>query len=353
MNSFTLFFKKSQGFFGALLLVLLIEVFIGFAPFMKYLDPTGVYYTTLKREIAESEQNYDYIMLGDSRSLSIKGKPGDDSNPSFYNFSLPAAGTRYLIHFVEKYLQNNNPPKGIIFAIDPEQFKPSQSKAFHVDPKIWMIFKHRLLNLFSLTENLKQYEGKEAYFILKESVPILIPSVSHREGLEKLLTSMKIKDFQEGNFPYYKSNKRLESLTASTYGQVNLGTYLEIPPGITLDMIQQSVDNSINNLDHDNVDLSTLDDMINFAEERGIDIYLLEVPHASGMAETKFYKKIRREFQLRAETYDHVHVLKFPDLSYPIDHFAEGIHFNEKGEKRVNKEFDSFIWNRILDLRNP
>jgi hypothetical protein len=353
MNSFTLFFKKSQGFLGALLVIIALEIFIGSAPFMKYLDPTGVFYTTLKRGIAESENNFDYIMLGDSRSLSIKGKPGDDSNPSFYNFSLPAAGTRYLIYFVEKYLDNNKPPEAIIFAIDPEQFKPSQSKAFHVDPKIWMIFKHRLLNLFSLTENLKQYEGKEAYFILKESVPILIPSVRHREGLEKLITSMKPKDLQQGDFPNYKSNKRLESLTATTYGQVNLGTYLEIPPGITLDMIQQSVENSINNLDHENIDLSSLDELIAFAQEKGIGIYLLEVPHATGMAETKFYLKIRSEFRLRAEKYDHVHIFSFPDNSYPIDHYAEGIHFNEKGEKRVNKEFDTFVWPRILELRNP
>lgn len=353
MNSFISFFRKAKGFSYAALFIIGIEIVVGFAPFMDYLDPTGVYYTTLKRSVAETKNDYDYIMLGDSRSLSIFGKHSKDGSPSFYNFSLPAAGTRYLPYFIDKYLTANERPKAILFAIDPEQYKPSQVQAFHVDPKIWTLFKHRLLNLFSLRENMEQYEGKEAYFIFKEALPNLIPTVRHREGLEKMLTGMKPKDILNGDYPYYKSNIRLRDLTEETYGQVNLGTYLEIPDGITMDMIQKIVNDSIPGLNKTKSDMSSLDVFLDYAESKNIPIILLEIPHAEGLPQTSFYQEVRAGFKDRAKTRSHVHYLEFPGLSYPIDHFTEGIHFNEKGEERVNKEFNQVIWPKVLELNKP
>lgn len=353
MNSFILFFKKSPGFLYAFILILGIECFLHFFPKTDYIDPTGIFYTNLKRKIAESENNFDFIMLGDSRSLSIYGKKGDGSEPSFYNFSLPAAGIRYLPYFVDKYLKNNKKPFAILFALDPEQFHPNQTKAFHIDPKIWQLFKHRLLNLFTLFENLKQYEGKEAYFIFKESFPMLLPSYRHREGLEKLLTGMKGSDLIEGNFPYYKSNLRLENLTLSTNGQVNLGTYLELPPGITFDWIQMNVNRAVEKLNHSVPDLNGLDLFLEYAKEKNLTILLIEVPHAEGYATTQFYQMVREGYREREKKYDFVYFFEFPNHSYPLDHFAEGIHFNDKGEKRVNQEFYTYIWPQILKFYKP
>ncbi len=350
MNSFISFFKNTPGFTLSLILILGIEGFVGLFPKMDYIDPTGVFYTTLKRKIAETPHHFDFIMLGDSRSLSIKGKHSIEGSPSFYNFSLPAAGTRYLVYFMDKYLEKNRTPKAVLFAIDPEQFKPSQTKAFHIDPKIWQIFKHRLLNLFSLAENMRQYEGREAYFIFKESFSILIPTVRHREGLSKMLTGMKLEDIRTGNFPYYRSNLRLEALTQETQGQVNLGTYLEIPPGITEDMIRENVRRSADSLNKQEPDLQTLDHFIDYARSKGFPIVLLEIPHAEGYATTKFYNLVREGYRKRAQEYEHVHFFEFPSHSYPLNHYAEGIHFNEKGEERVNREFDEYIWKEVLKL---
>lgn len=350
MNSFISFFKKSPALIGTLVVVLGLELFLGFAPFMDYLDPTGVYYTTLKRNIAESKNDYDIIMLGDSRSLSIYGKQGTPTDPSFFNFSLPAAGTRYLTHFMDKYLVNNKTPQIVVFALDPEQFKASQLLAFHMDPTIWQIFKHRLLNLFSVWENWTQYEGKERYFIFKESLPNAIPTYRHREGLEKMLTGMKAKDLLNGDFPYYKSNKRLEALTYETQGQVNLGTYLEIPPGITQEMIQKTIDASIHHLESTAVSLESLDHFLEYAKTKGFRVVLLEIPHAEGMATTRFYTEVRNGFRERARTQDHVELLEFPQHSYTLDHYAEGIHFNGLGEKRANQEFDTYIWPKLREM---
>ncbi|WCL50873.1 DUF1574 family protein [Leptospira sp. GIMC2001] len=351
MNSFISFFKESKGFLWALVIVLCFELFLGLYPKTDYIDPTGVFYTTLKKEIAETKNDFDYIMLGDSRSLSIRGKKPEGNSPSFYNFSLPAAGTRYLKYFVAKYLEHNARPKAIIFALDPEQFRPAQqTSGFNVDTKIWALFKHRLLNLFSISENLQQYEGKEAYFIFKEALPNIVPSVRHRDGLDKTFTGMKGREVLEGDFPYYKSNTKLAELTNETYGQVNLGTYLEIPPGITLDMIQETVDSSVKILNQESADLQTLDEFLDYCENLNIPVILLEVPHAEGFTSTRLYKEVRLGFLERADKRKNVHWVPFPDANYPLDHFAEGIHFNEKGEVRVNRDFDNHIWPKILQL---
>jgi hypothetical protein len=368
MNLFISYFKKSPAFSIAIFLVIVIEIFLLSTPKLDYLDPTGVFYTTLKRKVAESENNFDYIMLGDSRSLSILGKKSnpaqnttidfqnnlniiDLSQPSFYNFSLPAAGTRYLKYFVDKYLTSNQKPKVIIYALDIEQFRPGQSQAFNVDPTIWSIFKHRLLNLFSLTENLSQYQGKEKYFILKESLPYTIQSVRHREGLDKLLTGMRIKDIKQGDLPYLRSNQRLEKLTDETNGQVNLGTYLEIPPGITNDMIQEIINGSIQAQKDEIPNMITLLDFIHYTNQLQIPLVILEVPHAEGLPESNFYKRVRKEFIQISKNNLNVIYLSFPSKSYSLDYFAEGIHFNAKGEERVNREFNDSIWSQISTIR--
>lgn len=369
MNLFISYFKKAPAFSIALTIFLLLEAIMHFAPIMNYLDPTGIYYTTLKKQVAETENNFDYIMLGDSRSLSIKGrrinsvdenssnmiktKKDDQTNVldySLYNFSLPAAGTRYLEHFIDKYLSHNKAPRAIIYALDIEQFRPGQAAAFNVDPKIWGIFKHRLLNLFSFTENISQYEGKEQYFILKEALPYTLPSVRHREGLDKLLTGMRPKDFQTGNLPYLRSNQRLEALTQETLGQVNLGTYLEIPPGITLEMIQELVQGSIDAQEKENPNMENLISFLEYTSKKKIPVVILEVPHASGLPESTFYKKVREEYKKISNQYKNVYFQEFPSSSYPIDYFAEGIHFNGKGETRVNDEFERFVWPMITKI---
>ncbi|NCN08399.1 MAG: DUF1574 domain-containing protein [Leptospira sp.] len=358
MNLFISYFKKSPAFFISVAIIVLLEGIMYFAPILEYMDPTGVYYTSLKRDIAESENNFDYIMLGDSRSLSIKGRKSnlnsqENANSiaqdqySLYNFSLPAAGTRYIQHFIDKYLAHNKKPRGIIYALDIEQFRPGQSAAFNVDPKIWSIFKHRLLNLFTFTENVSQYKGKEQYFILKEALPYTIPSVRHREGLDKLITGMRPKDIQNGDLPYLRSNQRLEKLTKETYGQVNLGTYLEIPSGITLDMIQEIVDGSIEAQNSETPNMENLVSFLEYASQKKIPVIILEVPHADGLPQSAFYTKVRLEYKKIAEQYSNVYFQAFPSNSYSLDYFAEGIHFNGKGEIRVNEEFEKFIWPNI------
>ncbi len=368
MNLFISYFKKSPAFFLAIAIVLIIEIGLYLTPKSDYIDPTGVFYTTLKRKVAETENNFDYIMLGDSRSLSILGKKSDLeknskngiannkninhlSSPSFYNFSLPAAGTRYLKHFIDKYLIKNKKPNAIIYALDIEQFRPGQSQAFNVDPTIWSIFKHRLLNLFSLTENLSQYQGKEKYFILKESLPYSIPTVRHREGLDKLLTGMRIKDIKQGDLPYLRSNQRLEKLTEETNGQVNLGTYLDIPPGITTQMIQEIINGSIQAQKDEIPNMATLVDFIQYTNQLEIPIVILEVPHAEGLPESNFYNRVRKELIQIANNNRNTTYLSFPSKSYSLDYFAEGIHFNAKGEERVNREFNDSIWPLISTIQ--
>ena len=146
-------------------------------------------------------------MYGDSRSLSILGKKKiRQEDYSMYNFSLPAAGSRYFKYYLKKYLKNHPKPKAVIWAADPEQFQASKSFSFNADKALWAQYKHRLLNLFSVSENFDQYEGKELFFIMKESVPNLILSIKHREGIEKAVSGIKLHQLKNFKFPNVEIN---------------------------------------------------------------------------------------------------------------------------------------------------
>jgi DNA-binding XRE family transcriptional regulator len=94
-----------------------------------------------------------------------------------------------------------------------------------------------------------------------------------------------------------RSNQRLEALTQETLGQVNLGTYLEIPPGITLEMIQELVQGSIDAQEKENPNMENLISFLEYTSKKKIPVVILEVPHASGLPESTFYKKVREEYK--------------------------------------------------------
>ncbi len=352
MNLFISYFKKAPALYLVILIAILFEVGLHLIPNLHYIDGGGSFFTTYKKRVAENKNvSYDFVMYGDSRSLSIFGKKRQAgvNDYSMYNFSLPAAGPRYFKFYLKKYLKNHPKPKAVIWAADPEQLQVSKSFSFHSDRVLWGQYKHRLLNLFSVSENFEQYQGKELFFIMKESVPNLLLSVKHREGIEKFLSGVKLHQIRNLKLPNVERNILIESMVNKTNGQINLGTFFLAPEGASS---ADSMKPYLAAMQKTEYVIEPLRDFLEFCKEEGLPVVVLDVPHAVGLNSTPFYQSVSKAIAEEVRKSENAIYLKFPENDYPYELFSESIHYNTKGETRVNKDFDLFIYPKIIEFAN-
>lgn len=346
MLSFTSYFKKAPAFWITIFTVLLFESVLHLIPNLHYLDGKGAFFTYYKRFIAEKgAENFDIIMFGDSRSLSITGNPKEETHPySFYNFSLPAAGPWYFKFFLKKYVENHSKPKLVIWAADPQQFAINKTKAFHDDPALWNEFKHRLLNLFTIYETLEQYEGKELFFILKEYIPHSILSVRHRQGFESILTSRANTLFKTPTL--VKENKMVEEVVSKTYGKVNLGTFFYVPN--LREAAEKERDNQLAVLNKNtDFNLDPLQKFLDYCAKENVIVVVLNIPRLTEFQKSNYFQKINPEIAKLTSSYPNAVYMEFSEMEYDLDHFSEAIHYNDKGDARMNQAFQEEIFPKL------
>lgn len=367
MHSYISFFKKIPAFTILVVLVITTEVTLSCIPDLYYLEPTGSFFTYYKRKVAENpSRTYDYIMFGDSRSLSINGSK--EEGRTMYNFSLPAAGPRYFKYYLKKYLKHHNKkPKVVIWAADPEQYGMANSKTFDGDRQLWAQYRHRLLNLFSMTESSEQYEGYEWIFIMKEYLPNLLPSFKYREGLEGLLSGLKLETFKEGETFHSRRNKVVERDAEKNNGQVNLANYLEenfektfnannsefkkLAEDTLRQMAEKGLEESLHKLNIEgDYSLLPLSQFLEYCRQENIKVIVLNIPRAKGLNETKYFKKIQPLMKEEVAKFTNAAYIEFPEMDYDLSLFSEAIHYNSKGEKRLNEDFYNYIFPLIVQF---
>lgn len=337
MLSFISYFKSTPGFKIALGFILFFEIGLHFIPNLHYLDGKGAFFTYYKRYIAErGKEDYDILMYGDSRSLSLRGFPRSDSHPySLYNFSLPAAGPWYFKYFLKKYLSNHSKPKLIIWAADPQQFSLKKTMTFHDNPALWNEFKHRLLNLFSISETWEQYEGKELFFILKEYIPHSLLSVRHRQGFESILSSRLTSIF--GVPSLVKENLMVEAIVSESYGQINLGNFFTVPNIREVALAEK--ESQLKGMQNLEMNLEPLKLFLEYAQSQNIKVVILNIPRLTEFNRSPYFQAVVPEMKKIIAQYPQASYLEFDNMEYDLDLFSESIHYNPEGEKVVNSEF--------------
>ncbi len=223
------FSRKYPGCMIAAGFFLALEIALRLLP-MEYTMGAGVFLTKHRRDRAESAgPTADYIILGDSRSLSLYGRAASPEAPySVYNFSLPAMSPRYFSYFLRKIVAHRAPgerPAAVIFAGDPGLFQASWTYPYHdreglyssgindslatylwnrfwirlrrltladnrpaAPPEntlLWETFSHRFLHLFSMGELSGMFTGAERVFMLREALPLEYRTYKWREGLRQ------------------------------------------------------------------------------------------------------------------------------------------------------------------------
>ncbi len=346
MNSFISYSKKVPAFSITVLLIIIIEVALYFIPNLHYLEGGGSFFTYYKKQIAEDKnQSFDILLLGDSRSLSIRGVKENEGEFSMYNMSLPAAGPRYFKFFLKKYLENHANPKLVIWAADPEQFNHTKSKTFNTDKNLWNQYKHRLLNLFTFPESFEQYKGGELVFIAKEYLPLMMYSYKYRQGFGDLLNGLKMETFTNRETYHTKQNHMIETITSSHNGQINLGDYFIADEKEVAKSYVKYLEGLNEVKDYD---IEPLIDFLEYCKEKQIKVLVLNIPRVEGLNQTLYFQSVVPAIRDKTATFPNAKYLEFPKMDYPLSLFSESIHYNSSGDKQLNTDFKTYIYPEII-----
>ncbi len=268
---------------------LLLEIAVRLLPSV-YGEGAGIFLAENRARLADSSQpEFDYIILGDSRSMSLMGHAPTASEPySLYNFSMPAMGAKYYTFFLKKIIKNRkHPPVAVILAVEPQTYFASYRNALH-DPEgrysetaeadmgtylknrvtgrvrqllkgrnetssspryttemIWDAFSHRYLHFFTIGEIMGNYQGPERVFLVKEAIPMLYYTYRYRDAIRSFPSMIKsyysplppdlpLCSTCEGvrqqachpRMSHWEDNRKIEKGLRARYGQINLSDRL-------------------------------------------------------------------------------------------------------------------------------
>ena len=348
MHLFISYFKKSPAFFLSCLFVLIFETILHFIPNLYYLEGTGSFFVYYKREIIENKNlNYDILLLGDSRSLSLMGIKGEEGKPSLYNLSLPAAGPWYYKYLLKKYLKYHSKPKLVVWAADANILNKVNTQKFNLAPDIWSQYKHRLINLFTYSETFEQYDGMELFFISKEYLKESLYSVRFRQALETILTSRPA-SLLKGDSQLLNRNKLVASIVEKSNGQINLGDFFFAPEGYS----EKENKKFLEFFSKGEINSEPFINFLEFCKQEKIPVVVLKLPQAMGIHSSYLYREEKKMILESLKDYTDVKYMEFNNMEYPLNYFGESIHFSTAGEKVLNKEFIEIIYPNLIEVMN-
>ncbi|GIX40470.1 MAG: hypothetical protein KatS3mg129_0203 [Leptospiraceae bacterium] len=400
---FTSHFKKLL--FCFIGIIIIIEIVVRIFPIYYFEKPEKFLITYIRNKIESGKNNYDIIILGDSRSMSLN--PGKYKN--VYNFSMPAMGSRYYPYFVKKYLKYNKKPKAIIFAGSPvlvysgkgdPVIHPSLKRYVYPDMTlleylyersikrvlnikqeiywqdyykreelVWEFFSHRLLFLFSTYELAHQYIGVERIFVLSQSIPLNYITYKHRDAIKNLFEIDNYKTFE--NYigtskctcenilkPYcqppksqYQDNKIVEKNLIKNNGYLNISDRL--PPKL-ISLYEKQKEITIENYKKGfnsipKFDFSYTIHFINYLNENNIIYIYLFVPFPEYFQQSKEILTFEQEFQKVLKQFPTTKMFYFPNKFLDPDLYSDQVHLNCKGAEKLNYEFQNIVLPQIIN----
>ncbi|MCU0823130.1 MAG: DUF1574 domain-containing protein [Leptospira sp.] len=237
---------------------------------------------------------------------------------------------------------------------------------------LWEFFGHRYLHQFTLGELWSQYDGVERLFITAKALPMTYHSYRFRGAIrntlslndwtvesnykEKSLFCESCEAIEQG-LCVPPNSQRQDNLMIEDQIERHLGKYNisnRVKPEIVYfareqrakAMLAESKEPVPSSFPEPN--FIVLDDLIQFTKEKGIEFAFVYMPWMEvreESPETQFrLAKLKAYFQ----THPEVGVFFFPRSSYPSEQFVDDIHYDCRGEKRVNQEFKEYILPKIV-----
>lgn len=393
----------------------ILEIIARILP-LEYASGTGIYMTENRKALVEaSTPEFDYIILGDSRSLSVKGHEATAAEPySIYNLSLPAMGPRYFQFYLEKYLENRKKkPAAVIFAGDPGLFQRSWNTPSHdskmlysdaVDESLWNYlslrftrrieyfkqgqrtaprddfgallwdaFSHRYLHMFGPIDMMRQYTGAERVFMLREAIPNQFHLYRFRDGIKQYVFEIRANSFRAHPVPAecskcsfvpqaichpdysrIEQNVLLRDRLKAQNGGINLGDLIEPGDRMKYYMMRDSaIKKQAQAFEKELPDLAPLEALIKTATSRGIKIVLMDVPAIEPLRHATYYRLYFEQLREIVKKYPLARIVRFPDPNYPVQLFVEQVHYECEGAERLNREFYASVFPEIKSFAPP
>lgn len=401
---------KYPALLGSVAVIAILEIAAHILP-LEYTSGAGIFLTEKRRALIEaSSPEYDYIILGDSRSLSLNGHARTDKEPyTVYNLSIPAMGPRYFQYYLEKYLHNRkHKPAAVVFAGDPGLFQRSwytpnhDSKMIYADSveeglgpylwsrfhkriqylkagkypdqrdqfgaMVWEVFSHRYLHLFSVSDMMEQYTGAERIFMLRESIPNAFYLYRYRDGIKQYTFDLRANSFRKHELPDFcnacsglvraechpdysrvEDNQKLDALIEKNYGGVNLGDRLDPAQRFNYyQMRDTAVEHQVDWFSREEPEMKPVEDLIRTAARHDIKIVFSDVPAVEPMRTVRYHKIYFERLAQIVSKYPGARIVRFPDPYYPVKLFIEQVHYECEGAARLNQEFYSSVMPEVV-----
>lgn len=390
---------------------LLVEIAVRVFP-MEYGEGAGVFLTVHREKLLESsEPEFDYIVFGESKSMSLAGRPEGDW--TLYNMSLPAMGSRYYTHYFEKYMRGREKkPAAVIFAGDPGVFQEHWSAPLH-DPgrvytdsteeslggylwnrivrrpgmglaaarggggappeAVWAVFSHRFLNLFDFFELARQYTGPERVFILREALPLQYYTFRYRDAIRFTLSNPTPSAYDAPELPElckrcdaiylpecrpnlntWQRNILIERRLDERGGQINLGDLLAPQEVLAYRMIREkAMQDQRANFDAARPDLRPLEELAKVTQEAGVKLIMAAAPTAEAYRGARFYELYDRELERLLKRYPHMTRIDFPTQHLPTEAFVDQVHYSCETARDVNAEWREVVLEQARAFAPP
>lgn len=403
-------FKKLLIWFVGI--IFCIEIFVRIFPIYRFEKIEKFLLISVKEQIESGNNDYDIIILGDSRSMSLN--PGNFKN--VYNFSLPAMGTRYYKYFLKKYLKYNKKPKAVLFSgspviifsgrgsplvdnkligyVKPDMslfeylYKRSIERLFFSNEPLffrsqsiistndqqmrWDFFGQRLLFSFNTLEISEMYIGPEWFFVTSQSLLLNYYTYRYRDAIKNLFDVENYK--KEQNFygedyctcdklflkecqppsSRVQDNEIVEEFRKKNNGFYNISDRITREQQRYWDLRKESdikIQISIAN-SVPNFDFSTTKEFIEYLKNNNILYLYMNIPFPDYYRDSVYIKNFYKEFKKFLLQYPNSKVFHLPNEFLDRNLFSDQIHLNCEGAKLLNFEFQTITLPQIIQYVN-
>ncbi|EMY71347.1 DUF1574 family protein [Leptospira vanthielii] len=237
---------------------------------------------------------------------------------------------------------------------------------------LWEFFGHRYLHQFTYSELSDQYSGVERLFILSKAAPLLYESYRFHGAIRNALsqTNWKVdKNYKERSLfcescenieaglckpstSQLEDNLTIEDQISRHFGKYNISNRLK--PELVLfskDLIRKELDAEISQPKpymYHKPDFIVLKDLIEYTRSKGIRFGMVYMPWMKERQNSQESKDLLADLKLFFRENPDAELFFFPDSSYPAERFVDNIHYDCRGEKRVNEEFRNYILPKVF-----
>ncbi|TGN20858.1 DUF1574 family protein [Leptospira idonii] len=287
--------------------------------------------------------------------------------PPLYDPSGKVVNTNESLADYLKRRWNEGWEKNIFQSPKKENIISYSGKQDDFDQILWEFFGHRYLHQFSISELWEQYEGVERIFIVTKAIPLLYESYRFHGAVRNALSATHWKvspnyleksklcekcENVEAGLCVPPSSQKEDNLIIQDQIERHLGKYNisnRLKPELVLfarEKFKEDASKEIVNTDPsswEKPDYQVLEDLITYARSKEIVFGFVYMPWIAEREKTpEVQYKLGELKKFFAKNQD-VGVFFFPESGYPSQMFVDNIHYDCRGESRINGEFHEIV----------